>query len=343
MPRLSFFALFGASLLVAIAAAQAPSNANLHLVAVQGSGTVSVPLHGDWQPSGLKLYDNGTRPSVELKGKTPGIMMSVLLFPTGSVAPNAEACREDVLQPLLKRFTDVIDKKSITRGELTSDSGGHLATITYSLAATPGEIASATGISLRQQNNFAFYGDKNICAEIHISQMLDKDTKPATFDAEMKRFTPDGSYTPVALDYASLGSIFYRNMKDYASAALYYQRALDTLPVPNSPERLSFFRFITDQLAMSYGIAGDIKRSRAVNEAAIAKDPDYPLYYYNLACADAESGNASAAQTHLKEAFDRRANTLPGEKLPDPAQDDSIQKLKKNKDFWAFVQALPKG
>jgi tetratricopeptide (TPR) repeat protein len=85
-----------------------------------------------------------------------------------------------------------------------------------------------------------------------------------------------------------------------------------------------------------------LKKSRALNEAAILKDPDYPLYYYNLACADAESGDAPAAQKHLQQAFDRRANTLPGEHLPDPTTDDSILKLKSNPEFWAFAQSLPK-
>ena len=97
-------------------------------------------------------------------------------------------------------------------------------------------------------------------------------------------------------------------------------------------------RVVVDQLAMSYGMAGDLKRSRAINETAIAKDPDYPLYYYNLACADAEEGNATSAREHLKEAFDRRANTLPNE--PDPATDDSFLKLKGDKQFWSFVQDI---
>ena len=62
-------------------------------------------------------------------------------------------------------------------------------------------------------------------------------------------------------------------------------------------------------------------------------DPDYPLYYYNLACADAEQGKAADAKLHLQQAFDRKANTIPVEKLPDPTQDDSILKLKINKEF----------
>jgi hypothetical protein len=93
---------------------------------------------------------------------------------------------------------------------------------------------------------------------------------------------------------------------------------------------------------MALGMSGDLKDSRAVNQAAIAKDPEYPLYYFNLACADAESGDAANARIHLQQAFDRRANTLHGETFPDPAADDSIQKLKSNNDFWVFVEGLSK-
>jgi hypothetical protein len=93
---------------------------------------------------------------------------------------------------------------------------------------------------------------------------------------------------------------------------------------------------------MSLGMSGDLKNSRAVAEMAIAADPDYPLNYYNLACADAEEGKASDAKIHLQQAFDRRANVLKGESMPDPSKDDSFLKLKKNKEFWAFVLALPK-
>ena len=85
---------------------------------------------------------------------------------------------------------------------------------------------------------------------------------------------------------------------------------------------------------------GNLQGSRSYAERGIKKDPDYPLNYYNLACADAEEGNAKDAKLHLQQAFDRKANTIPGAKLPDPTKDDSIVKLKKDKTFWAFVETL---
>ena len=101
-------------------------------------------------------------------------------------------------------------------------------------------------------------------------------------------------------------------------------------------------RVTTDQLVMSLGMSGDIKNGRAVAEKAITADPDYPINYYNLACADAEQGNATDAKIRLQQAFDRRHNVLKGERMPDPTKDDSILKLKKDQAFWAFVLTLPK-
>lgn len=121
-------------------------------------------------------------------------------------------------------------------------------------------------------------------------------------------------------------------------AAMAYQAALSLADTSDDPKM--WRRVTTDQLTMALGMSGDIKGSRAINQSAIAKDPAYPLYYYNLACADAEEGNAGGARTHLQEAFDRRKNTLKGEAMPDPATDDSFLKLKDNKEFWDFVKSL---
>jgi tetratricopeptide (TPR) repeat protein len=87
-------------------------------------------------------------------------------------------------------------------------------------------------------------------------------------------------------------------------------------------------------------MSGDIHKSRSIFEKAIAEDPDYPLYYYNLACADAEEKNLIGAQKHLREAFDRKANVIRGEKMPDPTTDDSFLPYRDNKDFWAFLESL---
>src|SRR5260370_976808 len=100
------------------------------------------------------------------------------------------------------------------------------------------------------------------------------------------------------------------------------------------------WRVTSDQAGMSYGMSGDIPKARAVFEVAIAKDPDYAMYYYNLACADAEEKKLADARVHLQEAFARKGNVIPGEKLPDPTKDDSFLPYRNNKDFWKFLEGL---
>ena len=183
----------------------------------------------------------------------------------------------------------------------------------------------------------AFVASGDLCADISISggnKVMVDTTEPLLHSLVFDPMRPPDFFSKFR--YAT---ILYDHQA-FGAAAPVYASAL-TL-VDGVSDSLKWRRVTTDQASMAYGIAGDVKRSREINETAIAHDPSYPLYYYNLACADAEQGNASAARKHLQQAFDRRANSLPGEKMPDPTQDDSIVKLKSDKSFWSFVQTLPR-
>ena len=91
---------------------------------------------------------------------------------------------------------------------------------------------------------------------------------------------------------------------------------------------------------MAYGMSGDLQKARSIFEKAIAEDPEYPLYCYNLACADAEEKDLAGAQKHLREAFDRKANIIAGEEMPDPTTDDSFLPYRDNRAFWSFLAGL---
>ena len=99
-------------------------------------------------------------------------------------------------------------------------------------------------------------------------------------------------------------------------------------------------RVLTDQAGMAYGMSGDSQKARSLFEKAIAEDPDYPMYYYNLACADAEDKNLAGAREHLQQAFARKANVISGETMPDPTRDDSFLPYRDNKAFWTFLKSL---
>ncbi len=112
------------------------------------------------------------------------------------------------------------------------------------------------------------------------------------------------------------GSIFYRK-NHYREAATYYQRALD-LEKKKRTLSQDLWRVLVDNLAMSYGILGDLKKSKEVLEYGISQDPTYPNFYYILACTYAEMNDLDHTISNLKTAFDYRANTIPGEAMPYP-------------------------
>ena len=186
----------------------------------------------------------------------------------------------------------------------------------------------------------AFVADDTLCGDLLFSveqpvtkQMLPMDKvktilSTLQFDPKAKpTFREAFAYATVQWDKQQL-----------KGAATAYKAALAL--VDSSDDPVKWRRVTTDQLSMALGMSGDLQGSRAVNEAAIQRDPEYPLYYYNLACADAESNDAAAARKHLTQAFERKSHVLPGETLPDPSKDDSFLKLKSNQEFWSFVQTL---
>jgi hypothetical protein len=182
----------------------------------------------------------------------------------------------------------------------------------------------------------AFVASGNLCGDLKFSvaqqampmQKVKSILDTLTFDPQAKPTFRDAfEYATVAFDH-----------DDLAGAAHAYRSALAL--VDGSDEPLKWRRVTTDQLAMALGMQGDLSTSRAVNYAAIRRDPDYPIYYYSLACADGEEGNAADAKAHLQQAFDRRANVLPGETMPDPATDDSFRQLMDDPAFAEFVKTL---
>jgi len=312
-------------------AASAQEPATFNFVTANSRGRIILPPGPDWAPDSIMLLDDGTRPVITYQNKTTGIVLSIILFPNETGQPTSESCRDAVIRPVLDHLggsATVVDQKKDMR---TGNNGLQLALESY-------RIEKVGDISLQQQNEFGFYGDKSTCAEVHLSKARYTNADAAQIENALKLFKFEPGYEPTAHDYSLLGTVYFSGTHNSAAAAVYYQRAFDTLPP--TPENLNTRRVITDQLAMSYGISGDIDRSRKVNEAAIARDPDYPLYYYNLACADAEKGNADAAREHLQQAFDRRHNTLPHEQFPDPSSDDSLAKLKDNAQFWDLVTRI---
>jgi tetratricopeptide (TPR) repeat protein len=317
-------------LLLSLALPCAAQDASLNLVPIQGKGRIAIKLSAGWKLQQIFLYDHGNRPVLQLRNEAMGLDASFILFPNNTGAATAESCRDAVMKPAIKNISQASAITDIRNTVRTGTGKNSLAIASYF-------IPVLESLPIQQDNVFGFYGDDSNCAEIHISEVHYTPAEEDKLFDQLNLLVYDSAYVPTARDYLAMATAYYEQ-KSFQEAAWYYTSAIAALPA--GPGSRNTFRFASDQLVMSLGMNGQLKESRAAAQQAIAVDPEYAMTYYLLACDDAEEGHADAAKLHLQQAFDRKMNVLPGEKLPDPTQDGSLLKLQHNKKFWAFVENL---
>src|SRR5439155_23473944 len=140
----------------------------------------------------------------------------------------------------------------------------------------------------------------------------------------------------------SQGSAVYLK-RDYKQAIHLYSKALE-LEKREPPLDKSIWRVLVDNLGMSYGISGDNKKAKEIFEYGVSKDANYPLFYYNLACAHVVLNDLDNAIKNLKVAFHYETNMMPGELFQNFALDAFFSRFLTNEMFrqilLEFVPAL---
>ncbi|MFN2499338.1 MAG: tetratricopeptide repeat protein [Pyrinomonadaceae bacterium] len=140
------------------------------------------------------------------------------------------------------------------------------------------------------------------------------------------------------LELVREGSSYYIK-HDFEKAIGPYQKALELEKEKRTLDK-TIWKVLVDNLGMAYGITGDLDKAKETFEYGISKDPDYPLFYYNLACTYGEKKDMDKAIEYLKLAFDRRENMIPGERMPNPATDSSFKHFMRNERFKAALEEL---
>jgi tetratricopeptide (TPR) repeat protein len=125
-------------------------------------------------------------------------------------------------------------------------------------------------------------------------------------------------------------------VRDYQRAAPLYQAALDREKEKRTISE-NMWRVLVDNLGMSYGIPGDLKKAKEIFEYGLSKDPKYPMFHYLMACTYAEMEDVDNTIKYLRQAYQYKDNMIKGETFPDAWTDDSFQRFMKND---KFVNAL---
>jgi hypothetical protein len=208
------------------------------------------------------------------------------------------------------------------------------------------------GIKVRQKNLHAYLGGGDLCAEIHLSKIEFKPEDQKLFEDFLAsvKLLPDASPSagqsrgPAQREdddssyYFGQGSTFYLH-HNYSEAAASYQKALDLEKRTRTLSK-DYFRVLVDNLGMSYGISGKLPQAKATFEFGLTQDPEYPMFFYNLACTYGEMDLMNDALIQLRLAYKFKANMIAGETLPDPLKDDSFRHFVGKETFVKAVHEM---
>jgi len=192
--------------------------------------------------------------------------------------------------------------------------------------------------NMNQKNIYVYLIKDDVWIDVHLSKVDFKEEDKKIFNSFIDSINLKDNFIPSSYDNFLFGSYFY-NYQNYKKAALYYKRALDQeKKKPALSDEL--WTVLVDNLAIAYGISGDLSKSKETLEYGLSQKPQYPMFYYNLACMFAESDDLDSAIKNLSKAFEYKGNMLKGESIPDPAKDLSFKKYLKDKRFMDFLAVI---
>ncbi|HEY6249895.1 MAG TPA: hypothetical protein VI685_08025 [Candidatus Angelobacter sp.] len=312
-------------LLCVVAAAQQSGMGEVHMTIPGVSGALDLDVGPTrWQ---TRVRDDGIETQMQAMNRPDLVLVSAFLQKV-KFAASAEKCRDE--------WWKGTEKNNKSHGfkmeHLTKSSDGTMARVEFF-------VAEFQGKEVKQQSLHAYLGSGNLCAEIHLSKVAFSPDDEKLFEAVLvsARLIPgeaaaDGAnQDKTSFDYAAEGSKSYL-LKDYSAAIRSYQKAVELEKQKRSLDQTQF-RVVIDNLGIAYGITGDISRSMETLKYGISQDPEYPMFYYNMACGYGELGKMEESLEQLRLVYKYKANMIAGEVLPDPLNDSSFRKFVKDKKF----------
>jgi tetratricopeptide (TPR) repeat protein len=267
-----------------------------------GNFTLALPAHQGqlkWNAEGFKVVQSSAKPNgaeVGIRANDGSSQFTLLgfLFLFPEQAPmTSEKCRDGVLEPA-KKSNPTIQIAATT--EMARSDGPPVALVSYVGQGKDGKLVYSV-------RGFLAMGD--ICGDLEIYGDDVNVIKDPNLKKVWESYRFDPNYTPQFNDVSLYAEILYQNHM-YQAAAPVFEQALTKLKDDKDKDKFMWQRVTTDQAGMAYGLAGNLPKARAIFEAAVANDPEYPMYYYNLACADAGEKKLADARNHLQQAFARK-------------------------------------
>jgi len=326
-PRLILLPLLlSACFLSAFAQPAAPDSSKLfHFFLPEKSWALELDLHG-FQPPDLDFAPDLRSAKLTARHPKSGFMVTAQINPARNNRPTT-AERDGMIKRLRKDGFDLLDLKTYER-----DGRAYLE---YTIKGSP-KIPAPAGF--QQRNVFVFMAQDGAWVDVHVSKTNFTASDAAGLDAFVRTAAVIDTFQPASMDYYLPGSVLYRR-DNYEGAIIWLSRALEEekkKPILSHDQRL----ILIEKLGVAHGMTGHLRQARAVLAYGLAQDPEFPMFYYNIACIDAEDGDLASALENLRLTLQHRANMIPGETWPDPIKDSSFKAYVKDSRFQEVAKAF---
>ena len=309
------------------------STARISIPGVQGVLELNVG------PTSWKTKVQTDRKLVELDTapRPDRVQVTAFLWQVGFPA-SPDRCRDEL-------WRDTLNKVQIKRENLEQTTVGQTARVTYM-------VPDYNGAPVRQKNVHDYLGSRDLCAEVRIAKILFTPADQQLFDDVLNsvRLLPEESASGDSPNKAnddlfqgSKSPLFDGTMayldRDFTTAATELQQALDAEKQKSTVSR-SDFHLLIDNLAISYRFIQKPEKSKEVLDYGISKDPEYPLFHYDMACYYGVQGKMDQALDELRLNYKYKGNLGTSDHMSDPLQDSCFGKFLKNKKFVSAVQQM---
>lgn len=269
-----------------------------------------------------KINDRGDGIMLLAENVSKRVILSAFLEKAAGTG-DARACRD--------HYWKLASKSPLKKTDIRMYESGPMAIVEYF-------VPEVSAVKVEQKNINAYLAMGDYWIDVHLSQISYKAGPEDPLPAILNSIRINEAYVPTIREQFAYASYYYLK-KDYPKAAMHYERILNRSN-PGTTLNRNSWRVAVDQLGMSYGLSGEPAKAKDVLEWAIGIDAEYPMFYYNLACAFAEMDNPGEALRNLRLAYQYRHNMLSKESFPDPIKDPSFKKFLKDKQFRAELDKM---
>ncbi|MEK6803876.1 MAG: tetratricopeptide repeat protein [Nitrospirota bacterium] len=199
-------------------------------------------------------------------------------------------------------------------------------------------LPETKGTPVDQLHLFACVRKDNVYTDIHVA----KTGFTTGDDSRLREVLQSLAIIPAplagSLDHFRAGSVPYLQ-RQFRQAISHYEQAI-ALERTNPTLDRALWRLLVHNLAVAYGMTGDLARAKTTLDYGLSQDPANPLFHYDLARTYAGMNDRERAMQSLHAAFHNDRQRDAGDRIPDPRQDVSFKRFMLDPAFKELAESL---